>query len=610
MDRPQKTLADYVAIAIGPVLIMALVGSLVFFLLEVLYVGQYQSSLQWILFFFVFGAVLVSRVAMTSEISGRAGIYGLVLGLLTWLALLRYVEYPPGQAVAVWGWAINLILIVIIWWSAHRLTWDCTLIDDSVDASGAGLLEAAGLENRSAPKPTTRVQTVEEPEKRKKKQKDPGGLWGWFQRYRRHRQEAGKKPHAPGVWVVYFSLAALPIYGVGQSQIPPEETDRRRYVFWLMCIYVGSGLGLLLTTSFLGLRRYLRQRSLTMPAAVTSIWLMLGASLVAAFLFFGAILPRPGAPVPLLEWAGLTGSQSKKASRQAQVGDPGSDQGRSTGQKGKAQPKDKGGGTQAGGKEPSQNKDKSDSGGKDKEGNPGAAGKSGDEASGKDKQGPKGGGPEKGRGQGNKGEPESSKQAQERGGSDPLSNVFQKISSLLKWVVLGILGFIFLFFLLRGGLRYLANFTHWAKSLLEALSAWWKGLQKMLSRRPSAEEASLAEEAEPPRSFASYPDPFDSGAAERMTPAHLVRYSFAALTSWSREHRLPRLLDETPLEFVHRLSGEYPALEADARRLGDLYVDLAYAARTLSRADVEPLRDFWLQLAEVQARPLSASLRE
>src|SRR5262249_9491918 len=60
--KPQAplTLADYVVGALSPALIMALVGSLVFFLLEVLYVGAYSSQLQWGLFFFVFAAVLIA----------------------------------------------------------------------------------------------------------------------------------------------------------------------------------------------------------------------------------------------------------------------------------------------------------------------------------------------------------------------------------------------------------------------------------------------------------------------------------------------------------------------------------------------------------------------
>ena len=41
----------------------------------------------------------------------------------------------------------------------------------------------------------------------------------------------------------------------------------------------------MLTTSFLGLRRYLRQRNLQMPAAMTGLWLGIGALLIAVFLF-------------------------------------------------------------------------------------------------------------------------------------------------------------------------------------------------------------------------------------------------------------------------------------------------------------------------------------
>ena len=51
MDKPEQTLADYLAIAVSPLLIMALVGSLVFFLVEILYEGIFRGSLEWILFF-------------------------------------------------------------------------------------------------------------------------------------------------------------------------------------------------------------------------------------------------------------------------------------------------------------------------------------------------------------------------------------------------------------------------------------------------------------------------------------------------------------------------------------------------------------------------------
>jgi hypothetical protein len=62
-DRHNQTLADYVALAIRPALIMGLVASLVFFLINVLYVGEYVERMRWILFFFVFGAMLIVAAA-------------------------------------------------------------------------------------------------------------------------------------------------------------------------------------------------------------------------------------------------------------------------------------------------------------------------------------------------------------------------------------------------------------------------------------------------------------------------------------------------------------------------------------------------------------------
>src|SRR5215469_14272460 len=104
--KPSKTLADYVTIALSPVLIMALVGSLVFFLLEVLYVGQYTGRMQWTLFFFVFGIVLIARLAIEQG-GGKAMVYGIVLAFAVWLALMKFIEYPPGSPMLAFRAAIN-----------------------------------------------------------------------------------------------------------------------------------------------------------------------------------------------------------------------------------------------------------------------------------------------------------------------------------------------------------------------------------------------------------------------------------------------------------------------------------------------------------------------
>src|SRR5437667_7571858 len=147
--RHHQTLGDYITIAISPILIMAMVGSLVYFLLEVLYVGKYEFRLQWILFCFVFGIVLVARMSMRDDLSAPWGLYGLVLGFVVWFAICRFVQFDPDTLLAPFSWAINAGLMGIVWWSAHKLTWDCTYIDDQVDASGVGLMQAAGIEGGS-----------------------------------------------------------------------------------------------------------------------------------------------------------------------------------------------------------------------------------------------------------------------------------------------------------------------------------------------------------------------------------------------------------------------------------------------------------------------------
>ena len=51
---------------------------------------------------------------------------------------------------ASFSFIINCGLIALIWWCAHKLTWDCTMIDETEPSSGEGLLDAAGLQAAKA----------------------------------------------------------------------------------------------------------------------------------------------------------------------------------------------------------------------------------------------------------------------------------------------------------------------------------------------------------------------------------------------------------------------------------------------------------------------------
>ncbi len=621
-DRPQKTLADYLIIAINPALIMTLVGSLVFFLADVLYSGQYGGRLNWTLFWFVFGAVLIAR--LTVEGVGHASLYGLVLGVIVWLSLTKFVEYAPGGPFASFSWAINLLLIGVIWFSAYKLTQNCTVIEDHEDARGAGLLDAAGLEpgvQRSAESGVRSSASGVEAESGV--QSSESGVEAQLQTRDSRKtpdsrlQTRDSRKVAPGVWVIYFSLAALPLFALGQSLMPAEDAARRRYAFWLMGLYVASGLGLLLTTSFLALRRYLRQRKLQMPVAMTGTWLAVGGGLALALIVAATVLPRPYAEYSLAKLTGLAGSQDQKASKKAILRDnPGKGQGRAANdpkarddnaQKGQGAQRDKEGDRAAQGKQGEGNKGKP-AAGNQKQGQQGNAkdkGKNQDQAKGnqdeqnKDQQGEK---QDEQGDEGNEGD-----KAEEEDTAES-SNWFEQfhasgVMTVVKWLVYAAVILAGLYLLLR----FLANFSGWASRLLALLRAFFEGLFGKRAESAEEAEAEAAPAAAPPRPFAEFSDPFLDGRADRLSPSALVRYSFEALEAWAFERDLPRLQEETPIEFARRLGDELPALEEDARQLSGLYAHVAYARVPLTPASVAPLRQFWQQLRAIDTRPLSAA---
>jgi hypothetical protein len=648
--RPSPGKADYVALVLSPMLIIGLVVSLVYFLIEVFYRtgGEWKGRLQWIFFFFVAGAVLVARITMNRDIAGRAKVYGPVLALATYLGMQIYVEYPEAAGLREMSFFINLVLIGIVYWCAYRITWDCTHLDEDAEANAQGLLQAAGLEKGQS-EPGALATGAAVPPVADAPGSDGGAKkLTWWERYQRYREQRDKK-RTLGVWVVYFSLAALPIFGLGQSLIPLTAPERRQFAFWLILAYCACGLGLLLTTCFLGLRRYLRQRQLQMPAAMTGAWLTGGGGLVLVLLVLGMFLPRPYPEYPIFDIYGA-GSAKRKASNYAMKGGA---HGEGEGRPGEARPEGKqagdasgkggkeAGGKDKGGKASGQGDSQGESGkgesGKSESGkgesNKGESGQGksgqGEKQAGKDdKQGEKGKDGGKGGGQRDSGEQsklaksmKEMEKANEKGDQSSsssgasrvlsrVSQVMGKIAPVLKWIVFGVIIVVVVFYLLRGGLQFLANFTDWAKRWLEAWRNFWANLFGGRRKRPEAGEGESAEGGEvyrePEEPFSAFPNPFETGAARRWPPQELVRYTFAAVQAWARERDLGRQAGETALEFVRRVGDEVPALEAELLRIADLYGRAAYARGGLPANTAELLRQFWARLERVVAQPLSA----
>ncbi len=616
----ESSAADIVFTALSPALIMLMVGSLVFFLITVLPVGDYKERLLYTSFFFVFGAVLVARIAIQFD-AGRASMYGLGLGIATFIAMASYVDYPPGTGLRSVGWLVDLGLMALIWWSAHKLTWDCTHVDENRDASGRGLLAASGLaqsdakeEEPRAPEPEA---TAEEPKPKKKGKKKkgpppPSTFGAWTTRWWSHHEKQKTKPHTPGVWVLYFSLAALPLFAVGQSLIPAEDAGRRWATFLQMAVYVGSGLGLLVTTSLLGLRRYLKQRKAKMSGSLTAGWLGLGGILIAVFLVVGAFLPRPYSEVP---WFGLpqSGKMQRDASDYAQLRDSaGKGEGADGDQSEKGNGKASGKGGEPGGSKGEKGSGKGDKGkggnstSRDSKGS-GSENKSDDSKDGRnndddskpdenkeDRGGPNGKTDREGR------EAQGKNSRGNNSGRTPetkLGAAVQKIAGFLKWIVIVIVVFLILVAIVLAVLRYLAPFTEWARKLLDALRDWWANLfgRKKIANREEAVEPVLLGPVRPPP-FSQYSNPFADGSGERREPAELVAYTFEALDAWAWDHGHGRQAAETPLEFTLRLGIEFPDFDKNLRKMGSLYARMAYAEGELPTQTASFLEQFWDQM--------------
>jgi hypothetical protein len=477
----------------------------------------------------------------------------------------------------------------------------------------------------------------------------------WWQRYVERR----RRPHAPGLWVVYFSLAALPLFGVGQAFIPLSNSKSRQYAFGLLCIYVAAALGLLLTTSFLGLRRYLRQRRLEMPLPMAGTWLVTGAVLIVGVLLVTALLPRPNAEYEISQLP-FAGSEDHDSSRFA-VGKEGvrdekaesgsgksdnpddknakpSEKEHGSGSSDDDKSKSQSGDSKSGETKPGRPNPDSSKGGESKSGEQGSSdSKSGDQKSDESKAGDskpaasksgeskandsksgeskpnesksgdsKSGDSKSGESKSGESKSGSSKGADSKSGSG--SSEQQPLRAFPhgpKFVATGFTAMVDLvklaFYLALGGVALWFLIFHW-RTLLEWLQAIlnvWRDLWSLLlGRRPHDEEQTASAPLPRHKSFADYSDPFAAGIAGRYSPVELVRYSFEALDAWARDNGFPREPDQTVHDFARQIAQHVDSLAAPAATLAESYSWAAYSPRTLPTDTLNRLRTFWQALMQ------------
>ncbi|MEZ6092778.1 MAG: DUF4129 domain-containing protein [Pirellulaceae bacterium] len=273
--------------AIIPALIMAMVGSLVFFVVNVLYRGPHYGRLCWVFGLFTLATVLVSRISIT-EGRDRGRMFGFALAGATMITGSTLVQFGEGSPI---GLLLLPIFIAVVMWSTAQLTWDTTVMDESRDSSAMGLAERlrrrfiAGVRDETTLDNSNSPTDDETGEQQTKSDARAGNLI--FALFNQASQR-----NTPGLWVFYFAIAAVPIFGIGQWFLPDQGANSVGWAGILFGVYMASAVTLLATTSFLGLQRYLAKRNIEMPDQIVSRWTLITFVTAAALFLIMFLLPK------------------------------------------------------------------------------------------------------------------------------------------------------------------------------------------------------------------------------------------------------------------------------------------------------------------------------
>ena len=537
--------ADWLVLAVTPALLVSLVSCLLFFIVDILYRGRHGGRMEWILFFSTVGMVLIGRVRLIDEIAKRASLYSAALGGLVWIGLGMYIPPPDG-----WPFPAHIAamgtLVALGFWVTRILVLDTTDLNDDDEIEGQGLLAAGGLEDDPAERLRAQVENATG---------------------RAHLQKIIKPARIrrpPGGVVVLFCLVTLPLFGLGQALIPVSEPERRWRSLLLLMGYLGSGFLLLLTCCFLGLRRYVARRGISMPPSMAAAWLGTGSLVVGIVLLGALLIPRPADTGGIV--ALLTQQQSPAKATKKESGGFHQDDAKSTGSS-----------NDKNAKTPDKNGKGKDQAGKQSGSKKGQDAKK-ESADNKRSDPPKN---------------DTSAKDANPNMADRLSELMSGIMPILKMIIAAaIVVMLVLFLAWRAAMGY--SNTDWVNRWLGWLFKLWDGLLGRTSKRPIRESECLQIPAESWKPFVDFSNPF-TGRYPLDGP-ELVREVFAGVVAWGRDKRLPPRTGETAREFSKRMGNEYPALEEGLQKLANLVDQVEYAPESPVVVQRESLQELWILL--------------
>ncbi|NBR04848.1 MAG: hypothetical protein EBT92_03670 [Planctomycetes bacterium] len=278
-DKPE--VLDRLFATVGLALICILMVSLAFFILARFYLSSKLTSVHWLIFWEVFGTVLVSRMFLIDDLKRVVGRYSFVLGMLIWVPF----AFMGGEIL---GFAT--VLMIFIGWFTYKITWDVTDLGEREEDED-GLLASVGLKKEL--NPGNKKVSESWGDTREESTEFNYEAEEVLAELRKKKPKKVKGGKGRGVWVLYFLFGSIPIFGLGGSTKNSSDPNLGKYFLICLCIYLSSCIALLLTTSFLTIRADLRRRNLTMPLFTAVFWLFSGLFLLLSSFIFASLMPRP-----------------------------------------------------------------------------------------------------------------------------------------------------------------------------------------------------------------------------------------------------------------------------------------------------------------------------
>lgn len=425
-------------------------------------------------------------------------------------------------------------------------------------------------------------------------------------------------------------------------------------------------------TSLLGLERYLRTRGATMPASVSTNWMLIGTVFALAVMLIMLLLPSPSLSSSWQDALGFLTTNNKDTSVHA-IGDDGQEDGDNP--KKEKQDQDAKGAKEKPGDKGSGQGDKGEGGDKksDAKGNDSAGDKKSnsdsdskknseskqnqqgdksdkseqDDAQGEDNNNQQGDDAEKkddgkqdqseeeknkdgnrkrendaekndqqNKNNGNQAnkrerEPENRGQnANRKRGGDQNAQPPKQSNSRPPSRIAKFIGSVMKYLIYIIGLvAFVAVLWMFRKELAKL----WAELlgKKKKPDDPGENDAQPDRAFEPLPVFSQFKDPFSHGMVVKWPTARTIQHSFQALEAWARGHHCPREHDQTPLEFAKQLRQVDKEVATEARCLADLIGESLYSGGAVDRSEASRLQRLWqLMNANVPAYQSPATAQE